>query len=285
MKRLSLAIAALAAMVLLLQHSSAQQPRRGGWPPNPLLRVFDTDGDGSLSSREIDDASTKLRALDANNDGKVTADEIHRPAGGPRWPEAAGHVDLQKPPLPKDEGEKKILEALEEERSGPRYANVSPSDGRLLRQLTEAVDAKRVVEIGTSTGESGIWFALALRKTGGHLYTHDIDPGRIKVAHENFKKAGVDDLITIIEGDAHETVKQHTEPIDVLFIDADKPGYADYLAKLLPLVRPGGLILAHNMRRPPVHPSYLEAITTNPDLDTSFVLMEGAGIGVTLKKR
>ncbi|MBV8381212.1 MAG: class I SAM-dependent methyltransferase, partial [Planctomycetaceae bacterium] len=126
---------------------------------------------------------------------------------------------------------------------------------------------------------------LALRKTGGHLYTHDIDPGRIKVARENFKKAGVDDLITIIEGDAHETVKQHTEPIDVLFIDADKPGYADYLAKLLLLVRPGGLILAHNMRRPPVHPSYLEAITTNPDLDTSFVLMEGAGIGVTLKKR
>ena len=138
---------------------------------------------------------------------------------------------------------------------------------------------------GRPPASRGSGSALALRKTGGHLYTHDIDPGRIKVARENFKKAGVDDLITIIEGDAHETVKQHKEPIDVLFIDADKPGYADYLAKLLPLVRPGGLILAHNMRRPPVHPSYLEAITTNPDLDTSFVLMEGAGIGVTLKKR
>jgi caffeoyl-CoA O-methyltransferase len=54
---------------------------------------------------------------------------------------------------------------------------------------------------------------------------------------------------------------------------------------MLPLVRPGGLIVAHNMRRPPVHAGYLKAITTNPDLDTSFVLMDGAGISITLKKR
>ncbi|HEX8202616.1 MAG TPA: class I SAM-dependent methyltransferase, partial [Isosphaeraceae bacterium] len=121
--------------------------------------------------------------------------------------------------------------------------------------------------------------------TGGHLYTHDLDPERIKVARENFRKAGVEDLITVIEGDAHETVGQHKEPIDVVFIDADKPGYPDYLQKLLPLVRPGGLILAHNMRRPAPDPRYIEAITTNPDLDTSFLLMDGAGVGVTLKKR
>ena len=193
--------------------------------------------------------------------------------------------DLQQPLLPKDESERKAHEAVGAARRGPRYANVSTADGRLLRQLTEAVGAKRVVEFGTSTGESGIWFAMALRKTGGHLYTHDIDPGRIAVARENFKRAGVDDLITIIEGNAHETLKQHKEPVDVVFIDADKEGYADYLAQMLPVVRPGGLILAHNMRRPPVHPSYLKAITTNPDLDTSFVLMDGAGIGITLKKR
>ena len=144
--------------------------------------------------------------------------------------------------------------------------------------------AKRVVELGTSTGESGIWFAMALRKTGGHLFTHDIDPGRIAVARRNFERAGVSDLITIIEGDGHETIKQHKDPVDVAFIDADKEGYADYLAKILPVVQPGGLIFAHDMRRPPVHPSYLKAITTNPALDTSFVLMDGAGIGITLKK-
>jgi predicted O-methyltransferase YrrM len=200
-------------------------------------------------------------------------------------PDQGPGPDLQQPLLPKDEGEKRAMEALDQARQGQRYANVSTSDGRLLRQLTEAVGAKRVVEFGTSTGESGIWFGVALRKTGGHLYTHEIDTGRIGVARQNFERAGLDDLITIIEGDGHETVKQHKGPVDVVFIDADKEGYADYLEKILPVVRPGGLILAHNMRRPPVHPSYLKAITTNPALDTSFVLMDAAGIGITLKKR
>lgn len=192
---------------------------------------------------------------------------------------------LEKPPLAASEAEQRILAVLDEVDRNKRYLGVSPTDGRFLRQLTEAVGAKRVVEIGTSTGYSGLWFALALRSTGGHLYTHEIDPDRAKMARENFEAAGVADLVTIIEGNAHETVLQHTEPIDVLFLDADKEGYIDYLEKLLPLVRPGGLILAHNMRRPPPDPRYIQAITTNPNLDTTFVLMEGAGIGVTLKKR
>lgn len=192
---------------------------------------------------------------------------------------------LDKPPQAATEAEQKIITVLDEMSQGEWYANVSPTDGRFLRQMTEAVGAKRVVEVGTSSGYSGIWFALALRTTGGHLWTHEIDPERVKMAQNNFKKAGVDDLITIIEGDGHETVKQHSEPIDVLFLDADKPGYVDYLEKLLPLVRPGGLILAHNMRQPVPDPRYIEAITTNPNLETTFVLMQGAGIGVTLKKR
>jgi predicted O-methyltransferase YrrM len=147
------------------------------------------------------------------------------------------------------------------------------------------VGAKRVVELGTSTGESGLWFSMALRKTGGKLYTHDIDPGRIAVARENFKRAGVDDIVVITEGDAHQTATKNTDPIDVLFIDAEKEGYDAYLKELLPYVRPGGLIIAHNMRRPQPNPRYVEAITTSPDLDTSFVLMDGAGVGITLKKR
>src|SRR4051812_1699243 len=248
MKRLTLAIAAVAAVLLLTRAVSAQGPPRAG-----------RDQDPRRSPR--------------------------REGQPPRGSAAAGDEDLQKPPLPKDDGEKRILDALAAAQHGQRYANVSTADGRLLRQLAEAVNAQRVVELGTSTGESGLWFSLALRKTGGHLYTHDIDPGRIAIARENFKKAGVEDLITIVEGDAHQTAPQNTDPIDVLFIDAEKEGYDAYLKELLPLVRPGGLIIAHNMRRPTPNPRYLEAITTNPDLDTSFVLMEGAGIGVTLKKR
>ncbi len=196
-----------------------------------------------------------------------------------------GAAAFDNPLLPKDDQEKKVLTALEEMRKGPRYANVSTTDGRLLRLLTEAIRAKRVVEIGTSTGESGVWFALGLRSTGGKLLTHEVDPGRAKIAEENFKKAGVDDLVTVIVGNAHETVKQHKEPIDILFLDADKQGYIDYLDKLLPLVRPGGLVIAHNMRFPRPDERFIEAITKNPKLETSFLLMEGAGISVTMKKR
>ena len=80
-------------------------------------------------------------------------------------------------------------------------------------------------------------------------------------------------------GDAHETVKKLKDPIDILFIDADKEGYTDYLEKLLPLVKPGGLILAHNIDQ--VGQDFIDAITTNPNLET--VQLEG--VTVTLKKR
>jgi predicted O-methyltransferase YrrM len=202
--------------------------------------------------------------------------------GGPK-PEA--RTPIENVPLAKDDQEKRILDALQQARQGPRYANVSESDGRLLRLLTETSGAKLVVEIGTSTGESGTWFALALRKTGGKLITHEIDPGRAAIAAENFKKAGVDGLITIVLGDAHEKVKDIEGPIDILFLDADKSGYLDYLDKLVPKLRPGGLIVAHNMVYPTPDPKYLEAITKNPNFETSFLLMDGAGVSVTLKKR
>ena len=299
--RRALIITGIASLALWVQSSVglAQPPggpgRPGGGPGNPLLQVFDTDHDGVLSPAEIDAAAARLRERDTNKDGKLTANEI-RPAfrggpGGPGGPGRGGPGGMtgsrgpQKPPLAKDEGEKRILEALNTARSGERFANVSEADGRLLRQLTESMGARRVVELGTSTGESGLWFSLALRKTGGKLYTHDIDPGRIAVARENFKRAGVDDIVIITEGDAHQTARKNPDPIDILFIDAEKQGYADYLKELLPQVRPGGLVIAHNMQMPTPDPRYIEAITTDPALDTSFVLMDGAGVGITLKKR
>jgi predicted O-methyltransferase YrrM len=292
MKRLIVVTGLMIGAALLARAVLAQQPAQPGQggPPNPLLQAFDTDRDGTLSAAEIDAAAAKLRERDANKDGKLTADELPRGQGGRggpgRGPGAMeADSDLSKPLLPKDDGERRILAALEQARGGERYANVSTADGRLLRQLAESLGAKRVVELGTSTGESGLWFSMALRKTGGKLYTHDIDPGRIAVARENFKRAGVEDIVVITEGDAHETAPRNKDPIDILFIDAEKEGYDAYLKELLPYVRPGGLIIAHNMRRPAPNPRYIEAITTSPDLDTSFVLMDGAGVGITLKKR
>ncbi len=194
---------------------------------------------------------------------------------------------MESSPLPKTEDEKKILSVLDDMNRNQRRGmmNVPPEDGRLLRLLTEATGAKHVVEIGTSNGYSGIWFCLALRTTGGKLTTHDIDEGRAALARKNFKRAGVDKLVTLIMGDAHETVKNLKGPIDILFFDADKEGYIDYLNKLLPLVRPGGLVIAHNMNPRRADPKYVKAITTNPDLETLLLHKEISGVSVTLKKR
>lgn len=192
---------------------------------------------------------------------------------------------VQTSSLAANEEEKKILNVLDDMNQTQRAGmmNVPVEDGRLLRLLAETANAKHVVEIGTSNGYSGIWFCLALRTTGGKLTTHEIDAQRAALARENFKRAGVEKLVTLVEGDAHETVKQIKEPIDILFIDADKEGYFDYLTKLLPLIRPGGLVLAHNTTdQSDVMQDYLKAVTTDPNLETVF---EGQSLGVTLKKR
>jgi len=196
-----------------------------------------------------------------------------------------GAPEYDRAPLPKDAKEKRALAALDEMTKGTWYLNITTREGRVLRQLTEAMGAKRVVEVGTSSGYSTIWLALGARASGGKVFTHEIDPEKVKIARANFKKAGLDDVITLIEGDAHQTIRQHKDPIDVVFLDAEKKGYVDYLEKLLPLVRPGGLILGHDMHRPMPDPSYMEAITKNPDLVTSFIMMESYGISMTLKKR
>ena len=217
----------------------------------------------------------------------VTTASAQPPQGGSerRSFNYGGAPEFDSPPLAKNAAEKRALAVLDEMSKGRWYLNVTTREGRVLRQLTEAMGAKRVVEIGTSSGYSTIWLALAARANGGKVFTHEIDPEKVKLATANFKKAGLDDVITIIEGDAHKTLKQHKKPIDVLFLDAEKKGYIDYLEKLLPLVRPGGLILGHDMHRPMPDPRYIEAVTKNPDLDTSFIMMESFGISMTLKKR
>jgi len=186
------------------------------------------------------------------------------------------------PPLAQTEAERKILAVLDHMmKFHQTYLSVPPQDGEALRLLAEAADAKNIVEIGTSTGYSGLWFCLALQKTGGHLTTFELDHERASMARQHFQDAGVEKLVTVVEGDAHERVGKLKMPIDVAFIDADKPGYVDYLNKLLPWVRPGGLILAHNVA---MVPDYVKAVTSNPGLETIFY-MQGGGLAVTLRKR
>ena len=186
------------------------------------------------------------------------------------------------PARAKSEAETRILATLEAiQKSGQKFLGVPESDGRRLRLLAEAAGAKTVVEVGTSTGYSTLWLCLGVLPAGGQITTFEIDPGRARQARNHFHQAGVEGQVTVVVGDAHQNLARITGPVDLVFLDADKEGYIDYLNQLLPRVRPGGLILAHNVD---MAPEYLQRVAANPDLDT-VRLTQGSGLSVTLKKR
>ena len=284
------AMCGVAAVAYLTMAQPRGGRRRSGPPTHPVMTALDADRNGEISAAEIAAAADALKKIDKNKDGKLGRDEV-RPVfrgGSGRPPRgAAGGIDFTSTPSGKSDAEKKILAVLDDMDKNQRRGmmNVPVEDGRLLRLLAETVGAKHVVEIGTSNGYSGIWLCLALRTTGGKLTTYEIDERRAQMARANFKRAGVDNIVTLVLGDAHKEVPKLKGPIDLLFLDADKEGYIDYLTKLLPLVRPGGLILAHNLNPRQADPKYVKAITTNKDLETIFLHMQGAGVSVTLKKR
>lgn len=127
--------------------------------------------------------------------------------------------------------------------------NVSPTEGKLLQILALAVGAKRILEIGTLGGYSSIHLARAL-PADGKLITLEIDPHHAEVARQNIERAGLGEKVEIRVGPASETLQrlaEANEPLfDLIFIDADKDGYTEYLRQSLPLLREGGLLLGDN---------------------------------------
>jgi predicted O-methyltransferase YrrM len=130
--------------------------------------------------------------------------------------------------------------------------NVSPNQGKLLQLLARAQGARAVLEIGTLGGYSTIWLARAL-PAGGRLITLEADPRHAEVARANLARAGLAGVVELRLGPALETLPrlaaEGSGPFDLIFIDADKPGYPDYLAWALKLSRRGSLILADNVVR------------------------------------
>src|SRR5215212_10571133 len=137
-------------------------------------------------------------------------------------------------------------------RGGLPEINVSANQGRLLRLLAETAGARRVLEIGTLGGYSAIHFARALPEEGT-LISLEIDEHHADVARNNVERAGLSDIVEVRVGDAHRLltnlIENGEEPFDLVFIDADKEGYPDYLQASLRLVRSGSLILGDNTIR------------------------------------
>ena len=147
-----------------------------------------------------------------------------------------------------------VLEATlrDSRRGGLPDINVSPNQGRLLRLLVEIAGVRRILEIGTLGGYSAIHLARGLREDG-KLLSLEIDEHHADVARNNIERAGLSDIVEVRVGDAHELLTDLAEkdegPFDLVFIDADKEGYPDYLEAVLQLVRPGSLLLGDNTIR------------------------------------
>jgi caffeoyl-CoA O-methyltransferase len=143
--------------------------------------------------------------------------------------------------------DEKVKSFLNDHSRGWYDMNVPASDGQLLFDIIVKNNYKSALEIGTSTGHSGIWIAWALSKTGGKLITVDIDEGRHKQALENFKKAGLSEYIDARLADAHVLVKELKGPFDFVFSDADKDWYKNYFTDVDPKLKVGGCFTAHNI--------------------------------------
>jgi caffeoyl-CoA O-methyltransferase len=179
-----------------------------------------------------------------------------------------------------------VLAHLDHMRSGEKgMMNIAPAEGEYLSNLVVKLKARRVLEIGTSNGYSGIWLALGLRQTGGRLITLDIDKGRHTLALANFKATGLAGLIDARLVNALREIPRLEGPVDLVFIDAWKPDYLRYLRMVLPKVRSGGAITAHNVVSEAVEmPDFLNAIHTNSDLKTEIISLGPAGLSVSFKR-
>ena len=164
--------------------------------------------------------------------------------------------------------------------------NVPSVDAQMLYDLILKGNYKSALEIGTSTGYSGIYIAWALSKTGGKLITIDIDEERHKTAVENFKKAGLSEYIDARLADAHTLVKELSGPFDFVFSDADKYWYKNYFMDLDPKLEPGGCFTTHNIsesRSGGYSQDYLEYIRSLDNYETTL-FTEGNGLLISYKK-
>jgi predicted O-methyltransferase YrrM len=204
----------------------------------------------------------------------ATAPSAAAPAA-PAAPVAAGQV-----PAP-------IAAILEEiKRGDTSQLAISPEDGQFLRMLVASTGRKRALEIGAAQGYSAIWIGMAMRETGGRLVTIEYDPVRAKEAAANVKRAGLDDIVQVIGGDAFAEIPKLTGTFDCVFVDAWKRDYIKFFDLTYPRLDDGGLFLGHNVINKKSEMSdFLDRIATHPGLFTSIVAPGGEGVSISYKRR
>ncbi len=148
--------------------------------------------------------------------------------------------------------EDEILQSIQTEAASKELPamSVRAFEGRLLQMLVHISGAKQIIEIGTLAGYSAVWLARAL-PANGKLYTLEKSAKHAAVARDNFERAGLKSRVELLEGDALTSLAKLSarNPFDMIFIDADRPHYHDYLHWSAENLRPGGIVAAHNAFR------------------------------------
>ncbi|MDQ2873048.1 MAG: O-methyltransferase [Candidatus Eremiobacteraeota bacterium] len=188
-----------------------------------------------------------------------------------------------------------LLLELEQHGRKEEVPAVSRSLGRLLSVLVHAMQANRVLEIGTAYGYATLWMALSL-PPAGKIWTFDPNIERTDVARSYFERAGVADRIELINQPAQEILPIFPQRnLDIVFIDAQKTEYDDYLERVVPMLKLSGLVIVHNLLlsgRVLAKPSrdddeeltairhFNRRFLNHPDLDATIIpIADGTGIG------
>jgi predicted O-methyltransferase YrrM len=173
-----------------------------------------------------------------------------------------------------------------ERRSGTphleRLRQIPSGTGRFLALIAAAAPGGEFIEIGTSGGYSALWISLACRALGRRLTTFEIAEAKVALATETFRKAGVDDIVTIVAGDVRNHVGKHSN-VSFCFLDLDKNLYEECYEAVVPSMVSGGLLVADNViSHAGDLSSFLDRAESDERMDT---LVAPVGEGVLLARR
>jgi caffeoyl-CoA O-methyltransferase len=182
----------------------------------------------------------------------------------------------------------RVREFLASQKDQWREENVTEADGRFLYDLILKRGYTRALEIGTSTGHSGIWQAWALSKTGGSMITVEIEEFRHLLAVRNFKASGLDGIVDARLADAHKLVEELPGPFDFVFIDADKNWTLNYFKALLPKLAAGGCFAVHGVSSLGYMKGvrdFLDHVRSLDFMETTVETPSAGGISLSFRKK
>lgn len=154
------------------------------------------------------------------------------------------------------------------------FMAVSRDEGEFLYLLARMTNAQHMVEFGSSFGISTLYLGAAARENHGTLVTSELEPSKCRATEANLRRAGLEDVVTLLEGDALKTLAGGTGAIDLLFLDGAKELYVPLLELLRPRLQPGAVVVADNANMPQTR-SYCEHMETRGGAFASTRLFGG----------